>query len=75
MGSKEIMAKRKAAEEEYQASVNVTTGQLNNAREVYEFKLKELQVECNHMWDTGEYAMQKAGNTTICPICRKKSKN
>lgn len=75
MGSKEILAKRKALEEEYQAAVNITTGQLTNAKETYEFKLKELQVECNHMWDTGEYAMQKVGNTSICPICRKKSKN
>lgn len=75
MGSKEILAKVKEIQEEYQASVNITTGQLTGAHAVYELKLKEIQAECNHMWDTGEYAIQKVNGISICPICRKKSKN
>lgn len=74
VGSKEIFEKRKLIEEEFQAHINLTTGQLNKAKEEFDLKMKKLQGECDHMWDTGEYAMQKVGDTNICPICRKKSK-
>jgi len=73
MSSNEIVSERKIIEEHFKKNVNITTGQLvASAKMEYEEKMKELQKKCPHIWDSGEYAIQKLNKGSICVICRKK---
>ena len=72
MSSIEIAKQRKALEQRFQKEANILNGQLSDAKQMFEFEMKELQKECSHRWDTGEDAVQQLSTLNLCAICRKK---
>lgn len=74
MSSIEIAKQRKEIEADFKNKANLLTGQLTNVKEDYESRMKDLQKQCGHMWDTGESGIQQLEGLSICTICRKKFK-
>lgn len=72
MNSSQIAKSRKEIENAFREEANILNGQLSSAKTNFDERMRELQKQCPHIWDSGEDAIQRLGSTSLCTICRKK---